>query len=459
MRRLMSWIAIAGATIGLSACGSLPAYTRANEALRPGEPCAPTRASTLDMDDEVFVGIALSGGGSRAANFSAAVLLELQDLGFLDTASAISSVSGGSLTAAYYGLLRGQNAPLDRRKIREVLLTDFQTNWFLRWFAPQHILRYWLTDFDRSDIMKRVFDDYLFDKKPFRAMGAGRPRILINATSRVRVDGFVFTDQALRGLGSCLADYPVSHAVMASGAFPGAFQNVTLENYRRAQERGGHRRYFDHLYDGGPSDNLGVETLRRTVQTLLQASRGAKPSTCFFFIVDAYTTPERPHLETLRDTRMAIDYIVDTNAIAASDALLSKRRSDVLAEIGFDDSEIGHTPVQGFRVPVNDAEDEGPSIPCAAWHLTFERLILAGQPDAQLPLDPQEIQQMNEVGRAVNRIRTRFNLSSPDESTALELQESLFKAAFLLVHRDPDSLKAACRWFTENRFRVCQSTK
>ncbi len=55
MRRLMSWIAIAGATIGLSACGSLPAYTRANEALRPGEPGAsekPAMAESTPSEPE-----------------------------------------------------------------------------------------------------------------------------------------------------------------------------------------------------------------------------------------------------------------------------------------------------------------------------------------------------------------------------------------------------------------------
>jgi hypothetical protein len=52
----------------------------------------------------VFVGVAISGGGSRAANFGAAMLEELDALGLLDQATAISGVSGGSLPAAYYSL-------------------------------------------------------------------------------------------------------------------------------------------------------------------------------------------------------------------------------------------------------------------------------------------------------------------------------------------------------------------
>ncbi|MDB5322985.1 MAG: uncharacterized protein JWN40_4616, partial [Phycisphaerales bacterium] len=54
--------------------------------------------------DGWFVGLAISGGGSRSANFSAAVMFELQRLGLLEKVDAISSVSGGSMTAAYYCL-------------------------------------------------------------------------------------------------------------------------------------------------------------------------------------------------------------------------------------------------------------------------------------------------------------------------------------------------------------------
>lgn len=271
------------------------------------------------------------------------------------------------------------------------------------------------------------------------------------------VDSFVFTDQGFQALGSCLADYPVSHAVMASAAFPGAFQNVTLEDYHREQE--GKDRYFDHLYDGGPTDNLGVETLRRTVQTLLKTSSAATPKQCFFFIVDAYTTPERPNLATERDTRTATDYIVDSNAIAASDALLAKRRSDVLKKVGVEDAEIGRTPFQTFSVPADDEAEGGPPIPCTAWHLTFQRLILDGQPEARLPSDPKAVQEMRDVGRAVNRIRTRFNLSSPGDYSEQALQDLLFRAAFLLVNRVLESLKAACDWFAKTGLRVCEKLK
>src|SRR5574341_541676 len=108
-KRIFRWLTIALGALAVSGCGAIPAYTRANRAITPG--CPETRASMKAVEDDVFVGIAMSGGGSRAANFSTAVLLELEDLGLLQSASALSSVSGSSITAAYYGLF-GQ----DRQK-------------------------------------------------------------------------------------------------------------------------------------------------------------------------------------------------------------------------------------------------------------------------------------------------------------------------------------------------------
>ena len=58
-------------------------------------------------NQNVLVMLALSGGGSRAAYFSAEVMTKLQqdsDLDILKEVDVISSVSGGSLPAAYYAI-------------------------------------------------------------------------------------------------------------------------------------------------------------------------------------------------------------------------------------------------------------------------------------------------------------------------------------------------------------------
>ena len=65
--------------------------------------------------DRVFIILTFSGGGTRAAALSYGVLETLRDTWFtwggterslLDEVDVISSVSGGSFTAAYYALFR-----------------------------------------------------------------------------------------------------------------------------------------------------------------------------------------------------------------------------------------------------------------------------------------------------------------------------------------------------------------
>jgi NTE family protein len=68
-----------------------------------------------EFGGDTFVVLAFSGGGTRAAAFSYGVLEKLRDtpvtidgksVSLLHRVNVISSVSGGSYTAAYYGLWR-----------------------------------------------------------------------------------------------------------------------------------------------------------------------------------------------------------------------------------------------------------------------------------------------------------------------------------------------------------------
>ncbi|HMB71070.1 MAG TPA: patatin-like phospholipase family protein, partial [bacterium] len=61
------------------------------------------------------LGLALSGGGFRASLFHVGVLRRLAELGLLQHVKVISSVSGGSITAAQY-MLRLHGAVMERRK-------------------------------------------------------------------------------------------------------------------------------------------------------------------------------------------------------------------------------------------------------------------------------------------------------------------------------------------------------
>ena len=49
-----------------------------------------------------MIGLALSGGGSRAIAFHLGSLRALNDIGLLEKINVISTISGGSVIGAYY---------------------------------------------------------------------------------------------------------------------------------------------------------------------------------------------------------------------------------------------------------------------------------------------------------------------------------------------------------------------
>ncbi len=102
MKNLTIWLL----AILLSGCTSF-AYT--NKRIAPGVTYSGRASFEIKEDrgnNNVLVLLALSGGGSRAAYFSGSVMLRLQDvfedIDLLKEIDLISSVSGGSLPAAYY---------------------------------------------------------------------------------------------------------------------------------------------------------------------------------------------------------------------------------------------------------------------------------------------------------------------------------------------------------------------
>ncbi len=247
-----------------------------------------------DNDDRLFVVLAFSGGGTRAAALSYGVLDALrreqimiggQQHRLLDQVDVISAVSGGSYTAAYYGLFG------DR------LFEDFRERFLLRnwprtygWMLanPVNMAKLVSTDFNRSDLMARFLDKEIFDGKTFEDLSLGPlPFVIINATDINNSLTFSFIQPQFDLLCSDLGSYPVSRAVMASSMVPPAFAPLRLRNYsgcdaktkpwinealqarnllsREFAVAQGVSRYFEqeempylNLADGGITDNIGV---------------------------------------------------------------------------------------------------------------------------------------------------------------------------------------------------------
>jgi len=392
----------------LGGCSILPGHGRPgwNETWPTDKPVPDTAGSwkltDLEAKDGRFLALAISGGGSRAANFGAAVMLELQQRGLLEQVDVISSVSGGTLPAVYYGL--GDKAgAFTEPAVREALGYDFQSSWIRRWFLPQNIFRYWLSDFTRSDIMVQVFNNRLYHKATFADLRP-HPKILLNSTIHNDHTRFTFTDDRFAMLHSALATYHVANAVNASSAFPGAFQDVTLQGYVEPPQ-------YQHLYDGGPIDNLGIQAIVEYVnRNILGTSLDRLfPNGCVIIVIDATPASEHPDLNTHESSRSFIDYFVDTNALDAMDAMLSESRRSLLVRMGIPVERIDQE-MRG-RLPVNDLRQCG----CEVRHISLRHLLYA------------EVSEANEeLAERVTRIKTKFWISEGE-------QNDLFQAAKLIM--------------------------
>ncbi len=265
--------------------GKVPLETRKLNATR-----AVTRPSSESPDaDGTFVGVAISGGGSRSANFSAAMLFELQRVGLLQKVDYISSVSGGSLTAAYYCTRREEWNPETAQK---QLTHNFAADAWWQLFLPWNFWAMIFSDVDRTDLLARTIEYNLFTRDgksmTFDDLLPDRPRLLINSTDLQSGDRFVFCNETFDELNSDLKRYPIAYAVAASSSVPVVLHPVTLRDYSTTFPQ------YRHLIDGGITDNLGVRTLVDIYRHHIWAARVAHkpdpyPNGAIFLVIDART--------------------------------------------------------------------------------------------------------------------------------------------------------------------------
>ena len=253
--------------------------------------------------DELLLFLTFSGGGTRAAAMSYGILEALAKVeiprkneidksgnsghSLLDEVDMISSVSGGSFTAAYYGL-HGKKAFEDYKE--RFLYRRVQSALVRRIFNPFLWPRLISSGYNRSIMAVDYYDKILFDGKSFGDLfNSGGPAILIQATDIIDGYNFSFTPYSFNLICSSLSDFSVSQAVAASSAFPGAFSGITLTNYagqcnyqsepwvyeaieekdpmdplnlyakRELLYTDSEEKKYVHLFDGGVSDNLGLE--------------------------------------------------------------------------------------------------------------------------------------------------------------------------------------------------------
>jgi predicted acylesterase/phospholipase RssA len=305
-----------------------PLSTRSSRRVQPAS--GPATAPVEVSDDGYFVGLALSGGGSRSANFSAACMFQLQRFGLLQRVDYISSVSGGSLAGAYYC---GSDKEWNPAEVQARLTHGFATDMIVATIQPWNSLALILTAWDRSDLLAATLQQHLYSRGgkrlTFADLRADRPHLLLNATDLQSGRRFIFCNESFDEINSDLSAYPIANAVAASAAVPVLMHHVTLRDYSTIYKQ------YRHLIDGGVTDNLGVQTLVETYDAQVQSAQDHQqsdpyPNGAILFVIDARTRfdaqiSDKPDVGILEG--------LAAGAGLTSTALLNRVSSATLAEI------------------------------------------------------------------------------------------------------------------------------
>mgnify|MGYP006277895721 CR=1 FL=1 len=234
------------------------------------------------------IGLALSGGGFRAAIFHLGVIRRLEELGIMSKIRVISAVSGGSIVSAYYlcemerrlrlekpdqrdeiqtrvkvfeGIARDFFHALDNNlRTRALILTPFFHPWlFIKTLALKPFRAGARSELIQAEYDKWFYNKNTLDQLPSTALkneqDSADPefgtRLLINTTSLLTGERVAFSREPISQVNEMSRVnknvLPLSRVVGASSGVPGLFPPTMISG--------------DVLVDGGVADNQGIESL------------------------------------------------------------------------------------------------------------------------------------------------------------------------------------------------------
>ncbi|APV52340.1 hypothetical protein BWI17_07220 [Betaproteobacteria bacterium GR16-43] len=282
-----------------------------------------------DILGENTIALSFSGGGLRAAAFAHGVLRALKETktptgDLLDDIGFISSVSGGSLVAAHFGL-HGREG-LDGFR-ENVLLRDFEADMRLSLGNPSNLLRIFGGGLNAREEFGDSLDKHVFHGATFADLYKHRkPDVRIHATDLYNRIPFPFIPRVFSILCSDIRSYSVADAVVASMAVPVVFAPVVVRAYpencneplpalfqkirddpdasrvlKAAEHMSSYRdptkvKYLK-LVDGGVTDNFGLGTIAvsraimNTPYAPMTERDAVKVRRLLFIVVDASRGP------------------------------------------------------------------------------------------------------------------------------------------------------------------------
>lgn len=268
---IKQWSLAGAVVLAVSACAASVDNAPINEPIarvsdQEGWPLGP------DQFGSTVVGVAFSGGGMRASAFSYGVLSELDryematDRGqtrMTDMVDLVTGVSGGSVTAAYFGLKGREGLPAFRSRFLERNAEQgFDTD-----VSLGNVLRI-VEDGGVNDRSKfpRWLDENLFEGATYADLFARkRPLVWIAASDIYSRVPFVFEPITFSILCSDLSKVRLSEAVAASAAVPGLFIPMNVENF--GASCGGH---VPQWYQRGVADPNAPATLRASASAVMR---------------------------------------------------------------------------------------------------------------------------------------------------------------------------------------------
>jgi len=292
----------------------------------PYEPIGQSIKGGIDLNDpkpfvrlepgSTVIGLAASGGGSRAAYLAAAILREMRassarvetgaaakPRSLLDQIDAVSAVSGGALTAAYFVAYGEQLRSADaesgawRSFLDKMALSYRLRQWYgLALTDPRVWAKYFFSNYHRGMLARDDYDATLFSGATLADLPS-RPALYLNSFDVANHVRFIFSRHYIntafyqpKGHQNMLSapqdltsendltfinvdpkSVRLADAVTASSAFPFAYPNVALKHH-------GDKILFQGKYiflaDGALADNSGLVTLMTQLRAALDESDG-----------------------------------------------------------------------------------------------------------------------------------------------------------------------------------------
>jgi predicted acylesterase/phospholipase RssA len=233
------WRLVAGLCLGLAVAGCTQLLDAPlNPAVSQATQFSPDYIPDADGDGSLVIGLAFSGGGTRAAAYSYGILQQLHGMPVPgdrngrhldDAVRMVSGASGGAITATYFGL-KGPNGFADLRQ--RFLDRNGEQNLHTAVLWPPNVVGALAGGINNRSTFAKWLDDNVYQGARFKGLRRpGGPIVWINASDIWNKTPFLFSYDTFASLCSNLDELPISEAVAASAAVPIIFAPVVIKTY------------------------------------------------------------------------------------------------------------------------------------------------------------------------------------------------------------------------------------